>query len=88
MRSHSEQTPTAYGDDASHALLLQEKEEIRVAPTPDSPIEAAILEVTRTFHPIYATSAYGRKQTFGLSLNECFLTAALEEKADIQAESL
>ncbi len=29
-------------------------------------------------------TAYGRKQTFGLSLNACFLTAALEKKADVQ----
>ncbi len=33
-------------------------------------------------------SAYGRKRTFGLSLNGCFLTAALEEKADIRVLEL
>ncbi len=29
-------------------------------------------------------TAYGRKQTLRLSLNGCFLTAALEKKADIR----
>ncbi len=33
-------------------------------------------------------SAYGRKRTFGLSLNGCSLTAALEEKADIRVLEL
>ncbi len=30
-------------------------------------------------------SAYGRKRTLGLSLNDPSLTSALEKKADIQA---
>jgi len=33
-------------------------------------------------------SAYGRKQTSRPSLNGCFLTAALEEKADIRVLEL
>jgi len=33
-------------------------------------------------------SAYGRKQTSRLSLKGCFLTAALEEKADIRVLEL
>ncbi len=33
-------------------------------------------------------SAYGRKQTFGLSLNRCSLTSALEKKADIRVLEL
>ena len=37
------------------------------------------LEVTRTFLPILATSAFGRKQTSRLSLNGCSVTAALEK---------
>ena len=32
-------------------------------------------------------AAYGRKQPFGLSLNRCLLTAALEKKADIRLNS-
>ena len=34
------------------------------------------------------TSAYGRKQTFGLSLNRCSLTSALEKIADIRVLEL
>ncbi len=33
-------------------------------------------------------SAFGRKQTFGLILNRCFLTSALEKKAVIQLSFL
>ncbi len=33
-------------------------------------------------------TAYGRKQTLRLSLNGCFLTAALEKKADIRVLEL
>jgi len=33
-------------------------------------------------------SAYGRKQTFGLSLNGCSLTSALEKKADVRRPDL
>ncbi len=33
-------------------------------------------------------TAYGRKQTFGLSLNGCSLTSASEEKADIRVLEL
>ncbi len=51
-------------------------------------LQPAILDVTRTFLRISGTAAYGRKQTSRLSLNGCFLTAALEEKADIRYPSL
>jgi len=47
-------------------------------------LQPAILEATLTLTPIFGTAAYGRKQTFRLSLNACFLTAALEKKADIR----
>ncbi len=43
-----------------------------------------ILEVTSTFPSNYATTAYGRKQTLGLSLNHRSFTSALG-KADIQS---
>lgn len=32
-------------------------------------------------------TAYGRKQTFELSLDECSLTSALGKKADIRASN-
>ncbi|MFB3082497.1 MAG: hypothetical protein ACE1Z4_03440, partial [Gammaproteobacteria bacterium] len=47
------------------------------------PPDTRIPEFTSNSTRNYATAAYGRKQTFGLSLNGRSLTSALEKKADI-----
>ncbi len=45
-------------------------------------------EALCTFVQNMRMSAYGRKQTFGLSLNRRSLTSALEKKADIRVLEL